>query len=726
MSLNRADWMELAGEPQEAQPLVDATVRLRWGTRWFVLGALLVLARAITLELTQGDVFRSTAAEPLVRRQSLMGTRGRLLARDGTVLAVDLERPALAIHYRWLQSPPNALWLRRQARARLRTAQRKDRRLVQAAESRVLRERRDLHARLAQLCEISDEQWLLRATRIQQRVEQIARHVNDRHRQQARPKDADAHHDGWWQRVSRRFDEWFWWEEGTEAPLVVAEEVDQHVIAEEVSLAVVAEVEGHPDLYPGVRIEPRRRRAYPLGMLAANLIGHLGAPDENAPAAGKLHPDDRVGRLGLELKYEKLLHGQRGTRVEHLYRTGETIFSRLEQTPGVGRDITLTLDLALQRTAEQLLAAACQRRDVLADALPPAGGAAVVLNVQSGAVLAAASAPRFDPNLFSGAGQAQANGQIERLLADPAHPLFDRTTRMAIAPGSVFKPITAAALLETGQIDPESRFHCRGYLHRPEAQRCAIFARRGVGHGGVNLSDALAVSCNVYFFQAAVALGAQPLIDWADRFGLGQATGIDLPYEAAGQIPQPQRGWTTADTQALAIGQSRLAVTPMQMARVMAALANGGLLVEPHLVNSVSPLAAGELPEDSPFCLPNSEPQSVPGLNPATLAMLRESLTRVVSHPDGTAHETVYLEQLPMAGKTGTAQAGAGLPDHAWFTAYVPADAPKAAIVVALEHAGDGGAAAGPVARRLAERMLELGYFPRHQRSANRKSDAAQ
>lgn len=326
MSLTRADWMELAGEPLEAQPLIDSTNRLRWGTRWFVLGAILVLARALTLELTQGDIFRSTAAEPLVRRQSLAGTRGRLLARDGTVLAVDLERPALAIHYRWLQSPPDSLWLRRQARARLRPAQRKDRSLVQAAESRVLHERRDLHVRLTKLCGLTAEEWQLRATRIQQRVEQVARHVNDRHRQRPMQENADSREPDWWRRVNWRFDEWLWSEEGPAPPLVVSEETDHHVMVENVALEVVAEVEGHPDVYPGVSIEPRRRRAYPLGSLAANLIGHLGAPDASNPEAARLHPDDRVGRLGLELKHEALLHGRRGTHVEHLHRTGEVVF----------------------------------------------------------------------------------------------------------------------------------------------------------------------------------------------------------------------------------------------------------------------------------------------------------------------------------------------------------------------------------------------------------------
>lgn len=699
------DWLELASEPSAAEPLVDSRSRLRWGTRLFVLGGLVVLARAAQLESTQGEIFRLSAAQPIVRRHSLEGIRGRILARDGTVLAIDEERPALAVRYRQLEDPPDPFWLRRQARASLTRVQRKDAALVAAAEEQILADRRALHDRLARLCGLSLHEWQQRAGRVQQRVERLSRTVNDRQRSHLASRVDDlsrSERTTMWQRLTRRLDEFIWSAEGPTAPILVAEELDHHVLAENVPLEVVAEVEGHPDLYPGVRIEPRRRRHYPQGPLAAHLIGHLGAADARSP---EQHPDDRVGRLGLELQHEALLRGRRGAMLEHVHRTGEVVHTQREQEPSAGRDVTLTLDLALQRTAEALLDSACQRRDALAADSRASGGAVVVLDVHSGAVLAAASAPRFDPNWFAAAGQARSEEQVARLLADPSHPMFDRVSRMALAPGSVFKPITAAALLEAAGIDRERPFPCQGYLHRPDAQRCMIYTRRGIGHGDVNLSDALAVSCNVYFFEAAGAMGAQPLCDWAARFGLGRPTGIDLPGESAGYVPQPEAGrWKIADTQALAIGQSRLTVTPLQMARVMAALANGGLLVRPHVLNSISP-------DDG--LAETAAPQPIAGLTRPTLAALHDGLKRVVADPAGSAHETVYLEHLAIAGKTGTAQAGGDLPDHAWFAAWCPADAPKAALVVVLEHAGEGSLAAGPVARRLIERMLELGYFVR-------------
>ncbi len=701
-TLAASDWLDLAAEQPLAEPVIDPQRRLQTIQWLFALGAMAVLARTVSLEWTQGETFRQAAAQPIVHRQSLPGTRGRILARDATVLAVDQDCPAIAVRYRQLQEPPDPRWLRRQARSSLSSADRKVAARVAAEEARIVAARQALHQRLATLCGLSQEQWRGRVAAIQQRVSRVSRHVNQRAQQAAQPAPAAP---TFWQRVADSVEDLLRTPELPE-PIIVAEELQYHVIAEDLPLKVVAEVEGHPERYPGVRIEPRRRRQYPHGELAAHLIGHFGAANE--AAATERHPDDRVGRLGLELAYDSVLYGRRGMLVEHWRRTGEVVARKREREPQTGRDVTLTLDLSVQRAAETLLDRACRRRDALAETPLAAGGAVIVMDVHSGALLAAASAPRFDPNVFAAPGQTQAEERIAHLLTDPAHPLFDRTSRMALTPGSVFKPITAAALLETAAIDPAETIHCRGYLHRPDAQRCAIYMRRGLGHGDVNLVDALTTSCNVYFFQAAGAMGPQPLFDWASRLGLGRPTGIDLAGEAAGRVPDPSSdSWALTDTQALAIGQSRLTVTPLQMARVMAALANGGLLVHPHLVNSIANTSDADLT--------TAAPQPIRGLSRRTLTIIREGLERVVADPAGTAHETVFLEAVSIAGKTGTAETGGGLPPHAWFAGYCPADEPKVAIVVALEHAGDGGSAAGPVVRHLVEQMHQLGYFRRRQ-----------
>jgi penicillin-binding protein 2 len=370
-----------------------------------------------------------------------------------------------------------------------------------------------------------------------------------------------------------------------------------------------------------------------------------------------------------------------------------------------GHDVVLALDATLQRTAEELLASALERRAIAPGAVEPAGGAIVVMDVHDGAILAAASAPGFDPNLFAG----EKSERLAALLAERAHPLFDRVCRMAIPPGSTFKVLTAVALLQSAAIGPRESFFCRGYLHQPDRQRCQIYVRQGIGHGEVALADALAVSCNVYFFHFAGQMGPRPLVEWAERFGFGRPTGVDLPGEAAGTLPSPENirqleghAWRTADTQSMAIGQGSLQVTPLQMLRMIAAVANGGRLVMPHV--------AKEKRGQNYFPPHDTENSSDPFL-PGTLPAIREGLRRVVADPHGTAHSTVYLATIGIAGKTGTAETGTDRASHAWFAGYVPAEDPKLAFVIVLEHAGDATTAAGPLAKRLVLRMEQLGML---------------
>jgi penicillin-binding protein 2 len=237
------------------------------------------------------------------------------------------------------------------------------------------------------------------------------------------------------------------------------------------------------------------------------------------------------------------------------------------------------------------------------------------------------------------------------------------------------------------------------------------------------LGDALAQSCNVYFFHAADQMGPAPLVNWATRFGFGRPAGIDLPGESAGRVPTPAtirdlegHAWRAGDTQALAIGQGSLMVTPLQVARLMAAVANGGSLVTPHVVSDLGlvQLADGQSGSDeSEETISTQPPQPIKGLQPSTLRIIQEGLRRVVADPAGTAYATVRLKSVSIAGKTGTAETGGGRADHAWFAGYAPADSPKVAFVVVLQHAGSGTAAAGPVAKRLVLRMQQLGYFGR-------------
>ncbi len=680
------DWNRFRTSQARPPAASDPRRRMRLVTVAFAVLMAAVFVRGVQTEWTEGPEYRRRALQPLRRELAVPGVRGRILARDGTVLAHDEQALALAVHYRQLEDPPNEGWLRRTARRRLTRAERGNPERVAVEVQRLLAERDEMAQRLAQLAGISSDRWRVRAAQIQTRVERIAQSVSDR--------------------LGRE--------------TTVAEQLDYHVMADDVGMSAAVQIEGNPERFPGTKIVPRTRRVYPAGALAAHVIGYLGRVGRDDLAAdAALDLDDLVGRAGVEAYYNHLLHGRRGTLVERTDHGGRVLSAHRELEPGVGEDLVLTLDPSLQRAAEELLDAALRRRAVEHPHARPGGGAVVLMNARTGALLVAASAPRFAPDAFFGAP----DHAVHRMLDDPAGPLVDRVCRMTLAPGSVFKVVTAAALLDGREFRPLQPHSCRGYLEHPDAHRCAVFVRRGTGHGDVTLADALCVSCNVYFFHHAARMGAERLADWAGRFGFGQPTGVDLPGEAPGVLPTPAnlesiegRRWRTADTYAIAIGQGSLTATPLQVARMMAAVANGGRLVNPHVLSRVGltePAAdddetgAADRPHARSGFHGTPVPRPIAALDESILRHLAEGLRRVVADPVGTGHATIHPASISIAGKTGTAETQPGSPPHAWFAGYLPAEEPRYVAVVALEHAGDGATAAGPVVKRLAERAAQ-------------------
>ncbi|MBN1911009.1 MAG: hypothetical protein JW818_14785 [Pirellulales bacterium] len=726
------DWNRVYNEERPPVSAVDSKTRLGACVVIFVILLGVVFGRLVQLEAADGQAFRDRAARPVTERHEARGTRGRILARDGTVLAQDETVRALAVRYRYLQEPPDPTWLRSMARARLTRAQRRNPEDVAAAEEQVTTERQLLRQRLAKLCGLSLNEWIRRAARITGEVQRMSAEVH-RRRQVKYDKECAALRRTWWDRL---FDTP---QPPPPSPEPIREELDYHVMVSNVPPEVEAEIRKHPADYPGVRIVDHTHRAYPGKKLASHVIGHLGLIEKGELEADTEHAyreDDRCGRAGLELQYEALLHGRWGEVVESTDRAGRVLSSDVRRKPGVGSDLILTLDAKLQATAEDLLDQALRRRELTGAKPKEAGGAIVVMDVETGGLLVAAATPGFDPGAFV---DPQRTDEVRKLLADRAKPLFDRTDQMAIPPGSVFKVVSAIALLEGHVVGPADPFQCQGYLDSPDRWRCEIYNREHHGHGRVTLAGALAQSCNVYFFHHASVLGPDALVDWATRFGFGRPTGVDLPHEAVGEVPRPEtlgqnegRLWRASDTMSLAVGQGTLTVTPLQVARLMAAVANGGRLVTPHLVDRIKrpgDASSGngarhllcEAPE-GPFrqkvpgtisaaceqlqSVRPSPPKPIAGLSQETLTAVGRGLYEAVDSPLGTAFPTVYLRSVSIAGKTGTAQTGKGRSDHAWFAGYFPAEKPKYALVVVLEHSGDGGEVAGPVAQRMVEAML--------------------
>ena len=605
-----------------------------------------------------------------------------------------------------------------------RSGQRADRAARLAAEREWLAAyRADLLDRLAQLCGRPTDELVSESREIQTRVRAISANVNEVQAQRRAELDRSTDSLGGGPAAPSLLalvPAWlFASADQRPAPhVVVAEELDYHIVVRDVPLEVVAEIESRPEHYPGVRIVEESCRRYPQGVLAAAVLGHLGMPDSNdaetASDAEQHEPSNHlVGRLGAERQFEAQLRSRDGLLVDLMDHSGRLLKSDRRIEPATGADVVLTLHAELERIVEERLdRALAQLARAVGGARPASGGAIVILEAHTGAILAAATAPRHDPNIFA----AHDAAAIEQTLADQAHPLFDRATKMAIPPGSVFKTVTAFALLADHQFNPQAAFDCQGYLAQPDRQRCQTFRRYGMGHGATNLSDALAQSCNVYFFHHAEQLGVARLTDWGAArvralHGSRSARRSRRVSAKPCQSGRAERNWELADTQALAIGQSTLTATPLQVARLLAAIANGGYLVTPHVAAGLRSATVSNTSDEAtiePFTAPPRQP--IAGLTRRELGIIRAALARVVDDPQGTAYATLSDVGIPVAGKTGTAETGERSADHAWFAGYAPADAPRVAFAIALEHQGSADHAAA-LAKEIVQAMDALGVL---------------
>lgn len=698
--------------------------------------------RVAYLQTQLPEVYAAEFTRTSERFEEIPAPNGRILSSEGDILAEDVREYTLSIYYQYLADEPNPAWVKQQVRARLSTADRRRKSVVERTTQEFLEEREAMWQRLTQLPGLDPEELHQAREAVASRMEVmrdkvLARQAATRQSRAAETTAEPVAAEHWSQRVWQPVVQALSTppERGSTPPLILKEELEYHPVARKIPAEVARRLIVQAADFPGVLIDQTTRREYPAGDSAAHLIGYRRPLTQEEfdqrhaqyPSGDPLgyQVGEWVGRTGLEKHYERHLRGLNGKRKFVLNRRGQILSSEIVQHEQPGRDLELSLSAELQRSSEQLLDLALageqdasEKTETLLPTKPPQGGCIVVLDARTGEVVAAAAAPRFDVNLFV-RNDASAWDRVQR---DTRQPLFPRVTQMALPPGSVFKIVSATAFLSTGQIDPQREIQCLGYLHVPTKDRCLIFAHYGVGHGATDMTQALARSCNVYFYQGAEIIGGKELAHWARSFGLGRPTGIDLPGEKGGHVPlNPTSGrvtgWNPGDTRHLAIGQSTLAVTPIQIARMTATVANGGHLVTPRIARSLhlvtdDSAAAEATPGSGRTFLPPPAAQPLPGLpSPEVLQWVRKGMEAVVADSHGTGYKTVRLPEVTIAGKTGTAEAGGGRPDHAWFAGYVPADQPRYAFVVVLEHAGSGGKIAGPVARKLVQNMLQQGLI---------------
>lgn len=454
----------------------------------------------------------------------------------------------------------------------------------------------------------------------------------------------------------------------------------------------LAYIEARRSDFPGLSIDIESSRQYPFGNIGSHIIGYLGkiTPEQSSnKELRSLPPDALIGQWGAEALFDNTLRGIAGEKIIEVDALGREL-RKLQESPAVkGSDIYLSIDINVQKAAEE--------------SFGDKAGAIVAVKPNSGEILALASLPSFDPNLFA---KGIPYEEWKSLIEDKKKPMLNRAIQSQYPPGSIFKIITAIAALEEKVIDEKEKIFCRGGINYG---RWSFGCWKKGGHGFVDLHKALVESCDVYFYEIGKRLGIDKIYKYAVAFGLGKETGIDIipVKEKKGLIPNAEwkrekknLPWYLGDTFISAIGQGFITVTPIQMAMMTSAIFNGGYIYKPSLI------------KDNKILVKTVR------IDQKTIDIIKEALSGVVNEQGGTAQGArSFLTQI--GGKTGTAQvvgkkrglSGERFMDHAWFVAFAPVENPEIALSVFVEHGGSGGAIAAPIAKKTIEAYVKSKEF---------------
>lgn len=471
---------------------------------------------------------------------------------------------------------------------------------------------------------------------------------------------------------------------------------DEILIAEHLSWEQLAAVQLRTPEFPGLLVETGKRRFYPYNDVTAHLLGYVGTPSAEDGDEGFFRrlPDLKIGKRGIELAFETDLRGQAGVKQQEVNSTGLVVREISAQPSIKGKDLATTVDLDLQIFAHQRL-------------MQEKSAAAVVMDVNNGEIYALSSTPSFDPNEFS-------TGISKKLwfslLNNARSPLLNKCIAGQYPPGSTYKMLIGLAGLESGKINAASRFTCPGFMDLG-SHRFHCWKRDG--HGSVSIREAIQQSCDVFFYNVSLRTGNDPIAVTARKFGMGKPTGIELPGELSGIVPDQawkqkrfKQAWQTGDTVNGSIGQGYVLSTPLQLANMTAQIANGGKKLRPTLIKTDAAVVPSPI-----------------DIKAEHLALVREGMDWVVNHAGGTAYGKRIAESgMEMAGKTGTSQVRSlsniksfSKDDIYWiqqhhglFVGYAPVNAPKFACAVIVEHGGSGSGAAAPIARDLLLKAQQL------------------
>jgi penicillin-binding protein 2 len=461
------------------------------------------------------------------------------------------------------------------------------------------------------------------------------------------------------------------------------------IIKEDITIEDLSFIEAHRSEFPGLDMIPQPRRYYRGGEMAAHLLGYVGEVSEkqlNSPEFSYSKPGDIVGKAGVERAYNQILTGVDGQKKVVVDSRGKEVATLETVEPVAGNNLRLTIDLDLQRAAE--------------NAFGDSSGAAIALDPRTGEILVLVSRPAYDPNRFS---SRISKNEWEDLINDSSKPMQNRAIQSRFAPGSVFKVIMTVAGLQEGILNENYVDYCSGttviYGH-------LFHCHKKGGHGRVDLHKAIVNSCNVFFYHLGQKLGIDRIAHYANGLGLGLKTGVDLPGEDSGLVPSAEwkrktykTDWYAGETISVSIGQGYVALTPIQTARAFGGLGLGGLLRTPHVVSGDELRKWGKAV--------NVSYESKFPLEEETIDIITQGLWGVVNEGGGTGHRA-SVPGFDVCGKTGTAQviakdktvsaeAKAEFQDNAWFVGFAPRGSPEIAAAAFVEHGGHGGAVAAPI-----------------------------
>ena len=493
-------------------------------------------------------------------------------------------------------------------------------------------------------------------------------------------------------------------------------------IAKDIPREAVAEFSEKSDKFPGINITVQPVRVYKEGTLASHILGYASkiGSDEYQQKKDEYDQNDLIGKTGIESLFEKYLKGQKGTKQIDMAVDGTTTAEVVEQEAVAGSNIVLTIDSKLQKITEDALKENIEKikNGGFGKSYDAKGGSCVVMNVKTGEVLAMASYPDYNPQSFANGISSE---EWKSYNENKSYPLLNKCIQSAYEPGSIFKMVTAIAGLESGNISLTEKINDTGqYIKYGEKRNCWYYTDYHRGHGYLNVIGAIQKSCNYFFYETADRMGIDTLDKYAKYFGLGTKTGIELPSEVSGTLASKEYAksinttWNPGDTINAAIGQGYNRFTPLQMAKYISMVANGGNKIDVSIVKTIQNADGTEVSKDEirkfvneKLGISNNDQNEKINLNSQYVNAVKEGMRSVTSGEAGTAYARFKNFNIAVGGKTGSAEAGKDAKGkdivNAWFAAFAPYDDPEIAVVIMVENGGHGNYTAEAVRNIMAE-----------------------